>query len=99
MEKLFIAVSAILFASFAAAQGDGRANPLDPGAKSPAVQYRSAFEGYKPFAERDLSDWRKANDEVGAAAQKTSKPAPGKPESAGGPSEKRGGHHGHGAHK
>jgi hypothetical protein len=101
MKKIFIAVPALLFAGCAAAQGDGRASPLDAGAKSPVVRYRSAFEGYKPFADQELADWRKANAEVGAAGghaghkpdqgqgQATSKPGPGKP----------GGHLGHGAHK
>ena len=84
MPRLFV-VPALLFAGVAAAQGDGRPNPLDPAAKAPAVRYRSAFEGYKPFAEQELSDWRRANAEV----QKASKPAAGKP----------GAHPGHGAHK
>jgi hypothetical protein len=26
--------------------------------------YRSAFEGYKPFAAGDVQDWRKSNDTV-----------------------------------
>lgn len=34
-------------------------------AAAPAVQFRSAFEGYRPFAEQEPQDWRKANDEVG----------------------------------
>ena len=88
MQKLWV-VPALLFAGCAAAQGDGRANPLDPGVKAAAVQYRSAFEGYQPFADRELSDWRKANAAVGAAGQKTPKPAP-----AG-----VGAHKGHGGHK
>ena len=87
---------AALAAGAAVAQGDGRPNPLDAQAKVPAVEYRSAFEGYRSFAERDLRDWRSANDEVGAAGghaghkpghgpgQQTSKPQPGKPESSGG---------------
>jgi hypothetical protein len=88
MQRLFV-LPALFFAGYATAQDGGRANPLDPGAKSPVVQYRSAFEGYKPFADQELSDWRKANAEVGAAGQKTSKPVPAKPS----------GHQGHGARK
>ena len=57
----------------------------------PLVEYRSAFADYKPFADQELADWRKANDEVGAAGghaahkpgqgpgQQTSEPEPGKP--------------------
>jgi hypothetical protein len=96
MRILVLAVPALLFAGAAAAQSAGRANLLDPQAKVPPVEYRSAFEGYRPFAEQDLRDWRKANEEVGAAGghaghrpaqgagQQTSKPQPGKPESHGG---------------
>jgi hypothetical protein len=89
MQRLFVAIPALLFAACAAAQGDGRANPLDAGAKTPPVEYRSAFEGYKPFAEQELTDWRKSNAEVDAASRKASKPAPGKPATK----------QGHGAHK
>ena len=114
MRKLFIVVPAMFFAGAVAAQNSGPASPADVQAKVPPVQYRSAFEGYRPFADQELSDWRKANDEVGAAGghaghrpgqgagQQTSKPQPGKPESSGGPAEKGGtgsGHQGHGGHK
>ena len=93
------AVPALLLAGAAVAQSDGRANPIDPQAKVPPVEFRSAFEGYRPFVDQETLDWRKANEEVGAAAQ-TSKPQPGEPESSGGPAEKgQGGHHGHGVHK
>lgn len=77
-------------------------SPLDPVAKVPAVSFSSAFEGYLPFAEGELRDWRTANEEVGAAGghaghrpgqgpgQRTSKPQPGTPQSSGGPAEKGG---------
>jgi hypothetical protein len=42
-------------------------SPVDAGspqAKAPPVEYRSAFDGYQSFAERELIDWRKANAEV-----------------------------------
>ena len=114
MRKLFIVVPAMIFAGAVAAQSSGPASPADAQAKVPPVQYRSAFEGYRPFVDQELSDWRKANDEVGAAGghaghrpgqgagQQTSKPQPGKPDSSGGPEEKGGtgsGHQGHGGHK
>ena len=101
--SMFVALAA-LAAGAAAAQSDGRPKPLDAQAKVPAAEYRSAFEGYRTFAEQDLRDWRKANEEVGAAGghaghkpgqgpgQQSSKPLPGKPESSGGPAE-HGGHH------
>ena len=97
----FLVLPALLLAGTASAQTAGRANPADPRANVPQIEFRSAFEGYRPFAEEDLRDWRKSNDEVGAAAQ-TTKPHPGKPESSVGQAEKRGdapAHPGHGGHK
>ena len=69
MRNLSWALPALLAASFAAAQ-ERRPSPLDPQAKVPPAQFRSAFEGYRPFAEQELADWRKANEEVRAAAAK-----------------------------
>ena len=94
MRTFLLVVPAVLLAGAAAAL-EGRPNPLDPQAKAPQVQFRSAFEGYRPYTEQDLADWRKANEEVGAAGghagqrpgqgpgQPASKPQPGKPESSG----------------
>lgn len=108
--RIIFAVPALLFAGFAAAQSAGRTTPLDPGAKVPAVEFRSAFEDYRSFAEQELADWRKANEEVGAAGghagqrpgqgagRQTSKPQPGKPQSSGGPAEKGGEGASQGAH-
>ena len=100
MRLILAAAPALLFAALffpgvAAAQSEGRSDPRDPGTKVPPVEFRSAFEGYRPFAEQDLRDWRKSNEEVGAAGghaghrpgqgagKPTSKPPPGKPESGG----------------
>lgn len=85
----------MVLAGAAAAQESGRADPRDPGARAPSAEYRSAFEGYRSFAEQELVSWRKANDEVAAAGGRaghgpgqgegrhSSKPQPGKPESSG----------------
>jgi hypothetical protein len=59
----------ISFAVLALAAGATHAeqhppSPLDAKAKAPAVRYRSAFEGYRPYAEQERADWRKANDAV-----------------------------------
>jgi hypothetical protein len=89
--RLLVFAASIVAAS-AAAQDGGRANPLDPAAKAPPAQFRSAFEGYKPFADHELRDWRKANQKVGSAGghaghkpgEATSKPQPGKPSGHGG---------------
>lgn len=66
MRLVFLAVPALVLAGPAVSQ-DYRPGPLDPKAKVPPVEYRSAFEGYRPFAEQDLANWRRSNDEVGAA--------------------------------
>lgn len=113
MQRLFV-LPALLLAGAVSAQFERRPNPADARAKAPQVEYRSAFEGYRPFAEQPLRDWRKSNDEVGAVSghaghrpsqgpgQQTSKPQPGKPESSRGPTAKRRDappHQGHGEHK
>jgi hypothetical protein len=92
---------ALVLAGCASAPARIPASPGDAKAKVAPVEYRSAFEGYRAFADQELQDWRRANDEVGAAGghmghkpgqgagQQTSKPQPGKPESSGGPAEHR----------
>ena len=96
---LFLAVPGLI-AGCTAAQPELRP-PADPHAKVPIVEFRSAFEGYRPFAEPESYDWRRANEKVGATpghaghgpgkgpGQPTSKPQPGKPDTSGG----------HGTHK
>jgi hypothetical protein len=41
------------------------ANASNPAAQVPAVQYRSVFQETSLGVEKDSTDWRKANDEVG----------------------------------
>lgn len=97
MQKIFLVVPALLLVACAARENQGRPHVTDARAKVPAVEFRTAFEGYRPFAEEEQQqDWRKANEEVGAAGghaghkpaqgpgQQTSKPQPGKPEGPGG---------------
>ena len=91
MRLMFLAVPMLLFAGAAAAQSDSRPDPRDPRTKVPPVEYRSALEGYRPYAEPEPRDWRKSNEEVGAAGghagqrprqaegPPTSKPQPQKP--------------------
>ena len=97
MRNISVVAPALLLAGAAVAQRAGRQDASDPAAKVPPVEFRSSFDGYRPFAEQDLRDWRKANEEVGAAAghaghrpaagKEAAKPHP-KPESSG-----------HGSHK
>ena len=68
MRIIFVAVlPALLCAGMAVAQGDDRRDPRDARAKVPAVEHRSAFDGYRQYADPELRDWRKSNEEVGAA--------------------------------
>ena len=67
MRIIHLGVPALLLAGCAGGQADIQSGPLDEQAKVPAVEYRSAFEGFRPFREEELQDWRGANDEVGAA--------------------------------
>lgn len=95
MRTIYAAVPALVFAGLAIAQSDGRSDPRDPKAKVPPVEFRTALEGYRPYVDADLRDWRRSNAEVGAAgghaghrpgqgdgAEKP-KPRPGKPETSG----------------
>lgn len=98
MQRALFVVPAMLFAGLALAQASDRPSALDPKAKSPAVEFRSAFEGYRPFADQEQRDWRKANEEVreagGHAGHK-----PGQGASAPSPKPRPGEHPAHGAHK
>jgi hypothetical protein len=96
MRIVLLVAPALMVAGTAVAQSADRSSPLDPKAKAPPIEFRSAFEGYRAFSDQELRDWRKANEEVRAAGGHaghkpgqgpggpTSKPQPGKPESAGG---------------
>jgi len=78
MRIIFVAVPALLCAGMAVAQGDDRRDPRDAQAKVPPVEYRSAFDGYRQYGEPELRDWRKSNEEVGAARSRTGdRPGPG----------------------
>ncbi len=84
MRNSAIFTLAIAIAGAAAAQDAQRPDPRDPKAPVPPVPYRSAFEGYQPYAEPSLAPWREVNEKVGETSQKP----PGKPPA-------RGGHEGH----
>lgn len=108
MRRFLLVLPAMIVAGAAAAQSGGGNEAVDPKAKAPPLQYRSALEDYRPFAEPELANWRRSNDEVGAAGghggtlpgqgtgEQSSKPQPGAPEStgAGDPQHHRG-HRGH----
>lgn len=98
---------AALAAGIAVAQEARPPDPVEPKAKVPPAEYRSAFADYKPFTEQEPAGWREANDEVGAAGghaghrpgqapgAQPSKPQPGAPESSDRPASQGGEHGGH----
>lgn len=69
MKSLWIsfAASAALYSAAAATQ-PARPAPADPSARTPGVEYRSAFENYQAYKEQEIANWRAANDEVREAA-------------------------------
>jgi len=78
MYKQMLFALAAVTAGSAAAQA--RPDPADARAKAPPVEYRSAFEGYRPYTEPELAPWRAVNEEVRQVGGhlgivRTSKPA------------------------
>ena len=67
MQKILVVVLGLWLAGCAATPQERGPDPTESGAKVPPVEFRTAFEGYRPFAEQEMQDWRKANEEVGAA--------------------------------
>jgi hypothetical protein len=67
MKRMFLVVPALALAGCAATPDERRSDATASAAKVPPVEFRSAFEGYRPFADLELQDWRKANEEVKAA--------------------------------
>ena len=59
-------LSAILWLGYAVPGFAAEAKPTDPTGSAPPVAYRSAFEGYRPFREEPIVDWRALNADVGA---------------------------------
>lgn len=41
------------------------ADPADPGARVPAISYRSAFDGYERWRDSPKAPWRESNELVG----------------------------------
>jgi hypothetical protein len=49
----------------AMAQGGPLPDPADPKAAAPAVQYRSAFAGYRPWREQEPGSWSETLRDLG----------------------------------
>ncbi len=60
-------------------------DPASAAAAAPAVAYRPVFEGYQPYTDQPVGNWREANDAVGRAggwreyAREAEVPATGAP--------------------
>ena len=82
MHKRFLIALVAVAAGGAGAQG-GRTDPAEPKVKVTPLEYRSAFEGYRPFAEEKPAPWRDANEavkgNVGHAGHAPKPPAKPKP--------------------
>lgn len=59
---LFLLLAALAAAGCAPRVGDPA--PVAAAAKAPALEYRSAFEGYQRFGEENPVPWRDANEAV-----------------------------------
>jgi hypothetical protein len=62
--KRLIVVTMACFASASVAQSDPGQDASDPSARVPPVGHRSAFAGYRPYAEQEHLSWREANEEM-----------------------------------
>jgi hypothetical protein len=60
MQRWIVNALAALAAG-ASAEERERPDPADPRTSVPVVEYRSAFEGYRRFAEQKLAPWRESN--------------------------------------
>ena len=67
MRLLLLAAPALLLAGCSTAKVEGPQGPASPEAKAPSVTFTSAFENYRPLADQEPQDWRRANEDVGAA--------------------------------
>ncbi len=63
MKHLF-ALALAVSAAGAAAQEAARPDPADPRIKTPDARYRSAFDGYRGYTDKDRVPWRVANEEA-----------------------------------
>jgi hypothetical protein len=58
-------VSIFSLSGIAAAQTPALASPAPEATQASTLTYRSAFEGYKPYTDDKLLNWKEANDTTG----------------------------------
>lgn len=66
MKHSLVVLLGIWLGQVAGAAFAAEAKPNDPAASALSLTYRSAFEGYRPFREEPIANWRALNAEVGA---------------------------------
>jgi len=64
MKKYLLLLLPAAIAGTGCAQSAAGPDLAVPAAKAPALEYRSAFEGYQAFTDDKLVPWRDANDAV-----------------------------------
>jgi hypothetical protein len=87
MTKRLLLLLPAAIAGAGCAQSAARPDPAVPAVKAPALEYRSAFEGYQAFADDKIRPWRDANETVTGGADHAghgAKPADPKPPAKGG---------------
>jgi hypothetical protein len=62
---VFLAASGAVFAQASAEFAAGPSSPASAAASGVGLNYRSAFDGYRGFAQQPVVSWRGANDLVG----------------------------------
>jgi hypothetical protein len=110
MKPFFAAFVIAVVAPIASAQQHApRPDPANPAAAVPALNYNSAFAGYRGYREEPLAPWRGVNEEVTRAgghfgifgggqkghdsSKPAAKPAAPKPEPSSKPAPSSGGGH------
>lgn len=58
-------LSIFSLSGLAAAQTPAPASPVPEATQASTLTYRSAFEGYKPYTDDKLLNWKEANDTTG----------------------------------
>ena len=87
----------VAFASWPGAQAQSPAQASPAPASSP-VEFRSSFEGYQPYTEEKIINWKEANDRVGriggwrAYAKEAQQPSGGSAAPAAKPADPHAGH-------
>ena len=94
MQRSIFAALVALATATAAGQETPRPDPADPRVKVPGVEYRSAFAGFRPFAEEKVAPWRESNEAAKDARSHGGDAPPSAEKSRPAPKPPPGGEHG-----